>query len=146
MASLEPEIYRVQAYGLPPGYYLKSIKMGAVEATDELDLTGGVTGELTITLEAGTAELNGKVLEKNQKPVSDVQVMVVNARGQTVRSTTTLIDGQYRLTELPPGDYRVFPVIDADISDPATLERLSAAAQTITLARDARETLHLLVR
>lgn len=150
VSSLDPLIYRIQTGGLPKGYYVKSVQMGGVPAPEAatpgaLDLSG-LIGEVIVTLERGTAEVSGKVLDQKQRPASDVQVMVVNAQGEIVRSTTSLIDGQYRIAELPPGTYRFFPVVDADISDPQTLDRLSAAAPKISLAKSARETLNLEVQ
>ena len=145
VASLDPLRYRVQAGGLPKGYYVKSIQVAGVEASEGnsvLDLTGEV-GECVVTLEHGTAEVIGKVLDKKERPASDVQVILVNTRGEIVRGASTLIDGQYRITELPPGTYRLFPVVDADISDPHTLDRLSAAGLKITLTKSAKETRNL---
>ena len=140
IASLDPISYRVQVGGLPKGYYVKSIQVAGVEAREGnsvLDLSGA-TGECVITLERGTAEVSGKVLDKKERPASDVQVLAVNTRGEIVRGTSSLIDGQYRIPDLPPGTYRLFPVVDVDISDPTTLDRLSAAALNITLAKSAR--------
>ena len=146
IASLDPIAYRVQAGGLPKGYYVKSIQVAGVEAGEGLlDLTGEL-GECLVTLERGTAEVIGKVLDKKERPASDVQVLAVNARGEIVRGTTSLIDGQYRIADLPPGTYRLFPVVDADISDPNTLDRLVAAAVKITLAKSARLTHNLEVQ
>ena len=137
VGALDLETYRIVANGLPNGYYVKSIQLGGVDATRELHLTA--PGELVVTLDHGTAEVSGRVLDKKERPASDVQVLLVNAGGEIVRGTTSLIDGQYRITELPPGAYRLFPVIDVDISDPATLDRLIATSPQFTLARSARE-------
>ncbi len=128
---------------MPQG--LKSVQMGGVSSADTLDLTKA-TSEVIVTIEEGMAEVNGKVFEKGEKPLGDVPVYAVNLRGDVVRSTITVIDGQYRLNELPPGEYRIFPVIDADISDPRVLDRLTAAAAKVTLAPGDRETRHLIVR
>ena len=143
-SSLDPVPYRIQAGGLPKGYYIKSIQLGGVEVRDvnSVDLStarAGSAGDCIIRLEYGTAEVSGKVLDKKERPASDVQVIVVDARGEIVRGAGTLIDGQYRITELPPGTYRLFPVVDADISDPNTFDRLSAAGLKITLAKSAHE-------
>ncbi len=143
VASLDRLRYRVQIGGLPKGYYMKSIQVAGVERAESvLDLTGEL-GECLVTLERGTTEVIGKVLDKQERPASDVQVIAVNARGEIVRGASTLIDGQYRIAELPPGTYRIFPVIDADISDPSTLDRLAAAAVKVTLAKSARQTHNL---
>src|SRR5262249_32903036 len=120
-----------------------SFKMGDVESRDELDLTNGAKGDVLVTLEHGAAEVSGKVLDKGERPISDVLVMAVNDQGETIRSAISLIDGAYRLTELPPGAYRIFPVVDADVSDPDTLDRLTAAGKKVTLGKSARETRNL---
>ncbi len=145
IGPLDRDRYRISAQGLPQGYYLKSVQMGGVSSADTLDLTK-TSGDVIVTIEEGMAEVNGKVFEKGEKPLGDVPVYAVNARGDVVRSAITVIDGQYRLNELPPGEYRIFPVIDADISDPRVLDRLTAAAVKVTLAPGDRETRHLIVR
>ncbi len=148
LSPLDPVSYRIQAGGLPKGYYVKSIQLGGVDERDvnSIDLStarAGAVGDCIIRIEYGTAEVIGKVLDKKERPASDVQVIVVDARGEIVRGAGTLIDGQYRITELPPGTYRLFPVVDADISDPHTLDRLAAAGLKITLAKSAHETRNL---
>lgn len=143
VASLEPAVYRLQASGLPKGYYVKSVRRGRVETADTVDLADGAPGDVVVTLEDATGEVSGKVVHPNQQPASDVQVIVVNAAGETVTGTYSLIDGAYRISELPPGAYRIFAVADADISDPATLERLAGSAHRFTLAPTKRETLDL---
>jgi hypothetical protein len=142
---LDPETYRIQAHGLPVGSYVRSIRLGETDVTEALELAPGAEGELAIDLEWGTGEISGKVLHRGGQPASDILVTAVNERGETVRSTISIIDGAYRLTDLPPGTYRVFPVVDADISDPHTLDRLAAAAKEITLAKSAREGRNLLI-
>jgi hypothetical protein len=145
VSSLDPDVYRLQVGGMPAGYYLKSIQMGGVESADSLDLTGE-GGEVTVTLEHGSAEVSGKVLDKEERPVPDIVVMAVNERGETARASWTLIDGAYKITELAPGTYRVFAVIDADISDPETFDRLSAAGKKVTVGKSGRESRNLEVR
>ena len=136
--SLSRDVYRVIATGLPAGYYLQPM--------DTLDLNAAPPDVLVLHLQEGTAEVSGKVMDQAQKPLGDVQVIAVNQQGEIVRGAVTVIDGAYRLPELPPGEYRIFPVIDADLADPATLARLAAAAPKFTLAAAAHETRHLMVR
>lgn len=143
--ALEDESYRLQTVGLPRGYYVKSIRLNGREFAPQA-IQPAEGGELVLTLERGTAELSGRVLYPSEQPASDVQVMVMNAGGEMVRSAVSLIDGQYRMAELPPGTYRVFPVVDADIFDASTLDRLAASATVIPLAKSARESRNLIVR
>ena len=80
-----------------------------------------------------------------QKPAVSTPVLLVNAKNEMARTANTDAQGNYRLTEIPPGDYRVFATVQ-DTSDPDALERLSANAEKVTLARSARETKALEVR
>ncbi len=146
VSPVERGTYRVMAYGLPRGFYLKSVRQGDVTTPDRLDLRQAPADDIVVTLEDGTSEINGKVLTATEKPLGDVQVVAVNAAGEMVRSAITVIDGAYRLAELPPGEYRIFPVIDADLSDPATFERLVGEGAKVTLGAATRETKHLIVR
>ena len=83
---------------------------------------------------------------KDQKPAIAAQVIVLNARHETVRMGQTDAQGHYSIRELPPGDYRVAATADADFSDPDTLDRLATTGEKITLARSAKETRQLEIR
>ena len=146
LANLDKDVYRTSVTGLPAGYYVKSIQLGSFDAKDSLDLTAGVAGELMITLEKGTAEISGQVIGKDQKPATAVQVIVLNARHEMVRTSQTDAQGHYSIRELPPGDYRLAATADPDLSDPDTLDRLATSAEKITLARSAKETRQLELR
>lgn len=144
-ANVGPEVYHVRVQGPPAGYYVKSIQIGSQDATQSLDLTGGVAGELVVNLEKGTAELSGIVIDKDQKAATAMQVVVFNSRNQMVRNTLTDAQGRYNLTELPPGEYKVAADL-IDLYDPDAVDRLAAAGQKVTLTSAARETRNLEVR
>lgn len=146
LANLDKDLYRASVNGLPAGYYVKSMQLGSFDAKDSLDLTAGAAGELIIMLEKGTAEISGQVVGKDQKPAIAAQVIVLNARHETVRIGQTDAQGHYRIRELPPGDYRLATTADPDLSDPDTLDRLATTAEKITLARSAKETRQLELR
>jgi hypothetical protein len=145
VANVNPEVYRVRVQGLPAGYYVKSVRIGSQDAQPSLDLSGGVSGELIVTLEKGTAELSGMVLDKDQKPAIGVQVVILGSRNEIVRNIMTDAQGRYSLTELPPGEYKIAADL-IDLFDPDAVDRLAADSQKITLSSAARETRHLEVR
>gem|GEM_PF-1815336 len=137
--NLEKDIYRPRFNGIPPGYYVKAVQCGNIDAQDELNLSSGLPGELTITLEKGTAELTGRVLTKDQKPAARTYVVLIQGR-QPALSVLTDAQGRYTLKEIPPGDYQLFASTLANYyDDPAEFDRLTQQAQKLTLARSAKE-------
>ena len=118
---------------------------GSFDAKDTLDLTSGLAGELTITLEKGTAELTGRVLDKDQKPVARAYVLLINARQQAY-SAQTDPQGQYTIKEVAPGDYHLIATTTANYYDPDELDRLTRQAEKITLARSGKESRQLELR
>jgi len=143
--NLEKDVYRMQVNGLPAGYYIKSAQLGSIDAKEAVDLSAGAADVLAIALEKGTAELTGQV-KAQDRPAVNAQVLVLNARNETVRSAFTDALGHYSVTELAPGDYRVLALSSQELNDPDTVDRLAPNAVKVTLARSARESRDLEVR
>lgn len=58
------------------------------------------------------ASIHGRVLDKNGKPLADLQMKAINKQGTHSRVEATSPDGLYSFNGLPPGDYTVFVVND----------------------------------
>lgn len=125
------------AAGNPAGYSLKSAVFGGVDALDqplELNGTDALSGGL-VTLSTKTTEVTGLVQDVTGQPLPGVTVIAfagderfwtpLSRRVQGVRPAT---DGRYSFRNLPPGDYRIVAVLDAEPGqwfDPAFLRSLS---------------------
>lgn len=113
--------------GLPPlranlaNTYVKSIRVAGSDVLDggvHLTPTEGMSMEIVIGAHAGVIE---GTVRRGADPASEITVGMlpnaVNARGfRTDMHRTTLTDasGKFRMSGLPPGDYKIFAWEDAD--------------------------------
>jgi hypothetical protein len=125
------------------------VKSSIVNGRDTIDapveIRGGehLTGAV-VTLTDQVTELSGTILDAANKPVPDLTVIVFStdrtfwtSASRRVRAPIRSIDGKFRLTALPPGEYYLAVVTDvhpSDWGDPAYMEQLAAAAIKITIA------------
>ncbi len=107
--------YRVNVFGLPRDYYLKSARVGGQDVLEDgLDLTGGgPPNPLEITISAAGGRIDGAVLTEEQVPFGGASVVLVPEEGRReqrrfYKSATTDQNGAFTLRGIPPGDYKLF--------------------------------------
>jgi hypothetical protein len=89
------------------------------------------------------AEVTGIVTDDKSQPVSDYTLILfpADARYRTpqsrrIQSTRPATDGRYTFRNLPPGEYRVAPVLDPEPGswlDPAFLNELENTSIRLTI-------------
>jgi len=107
-----PSVYQLNL-GAVPGAYLKSIKLGDHPLQDRrIDLTQG-GGQLAIVLASDVAEVDGSVKKADGEPAVRVRVTLVPegdqfGRQELSRFTFSDEKGQFKIANVPPGDYKIF--------------------------------------
>jgi hypothetical protein len=146
-----PDHYDIRTYGLPGGYYVKSVRMGEEEALEAgLNLTRGAA-PITVVLSHGAGEVSGVVQNDKEQPASGATVVLVPAgeRRQRVdfyKSTTTDQYGRYTVKNIDPGDYKLFAWEDVESgawSDPDFLKPLESRGHSVTIRENSRENAQL---
>jgi hypothetical protein len=75
--AVAPQIYPLQIFNLPPGKYVKSIRLGDREINSgEIDLTNGSSAALNIVLSADGGEVDGTVQTASGQPAAAMQVIL----------------------------------------------------------------------
>jgi hypothetical protein len=123
LAGLLPIDYRLNVSSVRTGSYIKSIKLGS------RDISGGkfniAQGSGTLLVEIGVARgrLNGRVDFGIEKPPGGIRVTVapdgpLGDRADLTQSVFTNERGEFQLSNLAPGNYRVLPweQLDADLA------------------------------
>jgi len=104
---LLPSRYSIQVNGLADGVYVKSVHFeGRSIAGDELDLTSGAGGLLEIELSPNAAAVSGIVRGADGEGAAGATVQVC-AGDDTVKYVSADENGAYRVSGLPPGEYRI---------------------------------------
>ena len=144
-----PNKYWMQARNLPEGAYVKSMRYGDQEVSDDsIDLSGGVAGTLQVTLSMAGAQVDGVVQGADDKPVSGATVVLVpdSRRYSLFKEARTGDNGSYSFKGVPPGDYKILAWADIEsgaYQDPDFLKRYESKAEKLSLKESDRKTLSL---
>jgi hypothetical protein len=117
-----PGVYEV-VVARTPGVYLKSVRMGDKQLTDRrIDLTSKPE-PLVVVLGADVGEVEGAVENAAGDPVARARVNVI-AYGDSAnrrdlnRFGFTDEKGEFKIKDVPPGDYKVFAWEDVPVGAP----------------------------
>jgi hypothetical protein len=151
LKGVSPDRYLLQVSGNPPGSFVKRIRLGETDVTEEgLDLTGGVAGSLQVTLGLAGAQVDGVVQGADEKPVTGATVVLVpdSRRYSLFKEARTGDNGSYSFKGVPPGDYKILAWTDIETGvyqDPEFLKRYESKAEKLSLKESDRKTLSLKV-
>jgi hypothetical protein len=144
--GLLPGRYVLRADNLPRGWSLKSASVAGRDISDmPLTLDTADVDGLVLTFTDRPASLSGTVRDAQARHDPNATVLIFPTDGvwsdrgpnpRRFRSARVGRSGEYSATALPPGDYFIVAVNDANASnwqEPAFLQRLSKLATRITL-------------
>jgi hypothetical protein len=130
IGDARPDLYRAQLRGLPPDYFLKSVKLGSEEGLQHgIYLRSGGVAQVEITVSPKGARVEGTVLGEDGKPAAGALIVLVpeperRKMWHLFKSEISEADGTFAVRGIAPGKYRVFAWKDADLGawmDPAFL-------------------------
>jgi hypothetical protein len=143
--NVGPGHYRLALGGMP-GWSLASAKSAGRDTLDEpLDVTGGVDIDgIVAAITDQPTEISGTVTDAAGRPSPEFTALVFPADRAfwltSPRRTSGLVkiasDGKFRVEGLPPGDYLLAVIVDADpqqLNDRAFLEQIATGAIAIHL-------------
>ncbi len=145
----------------PQGWWLKSVRIGAVNAAEEpaeFGLPEDSRDDVEIVLSATGATMTGRAGNGAATPAEPYTVIALAADrdawfpgSSRVKTTTSTSDGSFVLPGVPPGDYLVAAIELSGIEpnaagalEPAALAALASSAQRVTAGE--RETVRLDLR
>jgi hypothetical protein len=154
MQHVAPGVFGVNVFGLPDGFYVKSIKSGTIDVqTAGLDLTRGAAQALDILVSPNAGSMSGTVQNPNTgQPAPGAQVVLVpqekerRDQQQWFRNTTTDQNGSYSLKSIPPGEYKAFAWEDIEFgayTDPDFLKPFESKGEAVTIGESDRKSLTL---
>lgn len=135
----------------PAGFYLREIRYSGQTQPDDAFVVDPAASSQTLelVLDNKPSAITG-VVEDNDNPVNQPYVVAVKWPASLDMAPKHRIsgsaDGKFRIAGLPPGEYRVLAVSDANkdkLSEPGVLERLLPYAEKVTLDRGAAQDVHL---
>jgi len=115
IANVPAGKYRVVVSPLPDNGYVKTVQLdGATAINGVLDLSRGAHGSrVKILASAGAAQISGRVLDKDGKPITDSLTVLLlmtdpNVRDEDAMTRVSGSDGSYSKKGIRPGKYRIF--------------------------------------
>jgi hypothetical protein len=112
--NVMPGRYLVGAETLPPGTYVKSVRLGDRDVTKTaFDLTAGDAATLHIVLSPNAGDIAAVAHDPDGLPHPGVNMSLwtpgIPAEGAPdfTRLSYAGVNGQFKFTNLPPGDYRI---------------------------------------
>ena len=125
--------YALRLTGLPPDRYVKTIRVGGIEASSATIGTGSrVSIEVEVAEPAGSLE--GLTVDRLGQRTPASQVLVWREGSSQPRIVLSDGLGEWRLTGLSPGEYRLLAVesLEGD-TDPAWLLRQESLSELVTI-------------
>lgn len=150
-----PEAYLVNVLGLRENLYLKTVKFGEADVTENgLDFSQGVTpGELTVVLKAAGGQVEGVVQDDKQQNAAGATVVLVpegskRSHSWLYRTATTDKNGHYTLRGVAPGEYKLFAweQVEPDAyQDPDFLKPFESRGETVSVDENSHENKQLTI-
>ena len=146
-----PGLYRLTGSAGASGWTIESAVLGGLETLDfPLDIRSSqnLSGGL-IAFTDRQASLAGAVTNDQGQPVSDYTLVLYPSdqrywlpQSRRIRSARPATDGTFFFGSVPPGDYRLAPVLDPEPGawfDPAFLQQLDGAALRVSIGDGERK-------
>ncbi len=146
--NINADNYTLNLRGLPPNFYMKSMRMGDVDALERgLDLTHGPAGSLDVVISPNGGQVEGTVADSKGQMSSGATVVLVPDAPRREQSGLYQIagtdqSGHFNLQGIAPGDYKLFAWEDADSDsyrDPEFVKQFENAGEAVAIREGGRE-------
>ncbi|HEX4999376.1 MAG TPA: hypothetical protein VFY29_14205 [Terriglobia bacterium] len=135
----------------PINVYLKESRFQGADALDSpLRISGPATGTLDLVVGFGSGQISGVVADSRFQPAPVTQVVLVPARSRSrtelFKTATTDENGRFTITNIAPGDYRVFSweaVEPYGWFDPDLLAASEAGGQAVQISEGSAASIEL---
>lgn len=147
ITGVTPGRYRITASGAMQGWTLASAVVSGEDTLDvpfEVKPNEHVSGAV-LTFTDRPTELTGTIVNERAQPAADYTIVVFPAEphfwtpgSRRISSQRPGTDGRFTFRNLPPGEYRIAPILDPDPGswyDPALLQQLENSALRVPLGQ-----------
>ena len=142
--------YRIRLAGLPSGYY---VRPEADETASAIVVSHGQATAAEVHLDHGAGQIQGVIYEDSDRQIPAVSARVIllpdsGRRGESdgYRMVTTDRTGRFMITSVPPGEYSLLALEDADreaFGDPDLMREYQDALHAVRVETGATLDLQL---
>jgi hypothetical protein len=125
-AQLPPGQYRVTSTGLPPGFSIKSMTLGAADLlTQPMTVTSGDTATITVTLSVASppprVSVSGRVTADDATRARVIRVTMTSPAAAEPLTTIVDSDGSFEFSKVIPGSYTALAFAATSLSPPLSV-------------------------
>jgi uncharacterized protein (DUF2141 family) len=158
IAGIIPGRYALRFTLLPPGVFISSMRVAGRDATDQAIDVGPSEDvrEVKVRMTDVGSAIVGRLLDASGQPTPDYLVVVFPvdekywlSGTRRIRTTRPGSDGQYVFRSLPPGEYRLAALTDAEPDEwsaPSFLRKIGPSSVAVTIAEGETKTLDVRIR
>lgn len=112
--GVRPGEFLMSVLGTAPGFYLKSARYGSEDVLHApIRFSSSASGVVELTFRAGAGQVSGTVTDSKSQPVPGIQTILIpeqslRNRQELYRTTVTDQNGRFTLSNIPPGNYKLF--------------------------------------
>ncbi|MBL8178765.1 MAG: carboxypeptidase regulatory-like domain-containing protein [Bryobacterales bacterium] len=149
IANATAETYNVRVMGMPPEFFVKSVRMGDIDVMENgLTVSGTPVSGVDVVISPKGAEVSGTVTDKDGKLLAAAAVVLhplsakPSRQAELQRMASADQNGAFRFRGLPPGEYRLYAfegIEGGEAGDADLLKEHEAKAVTLSLKEGARE-------
>lgn len=145
--NIQPGDYRATITPMPPNTYIKSVRLGQTDVSSGVSISGPVSDSLEILLSTKGGQIDGTIVDRDQKPMRGVLAILIPDRQRDRRDLykfgTSDQNGQFTMRTVAPGDYKLFAWEDLEpgaYNDPDFVGKYEALATPVKVSESARMT------
>jgi hypothetical protein len=142
--------YKFGIAGLPASFYVEKAELNGVDMlSDAVTFSSSSSGILNVALQRGTGAIRGAVTDAQSRAAIGVEVVLVPEQRQRIDLFKTAItdkNGRFTITEVPPGNYRLFSWEAIDrygYYDPDVLRRDEARGTAVRVSPSSNDSVDM---
>jgi len=153
--NIGQDAYDINVFGLPEGFFLKSIRLGEQDVTEiGVDFTQGVSSEqLTVVLNPNGGQVEGAVQNAKGDPAAGATVTLIpdpehRSISWLYKLANTDQNGHFTIKGVRPGEYKIYAWEDLEPGaqqDPDFIKPHESAGGAVSVKESSHETVQLKV-
>lgn len=149
-----PDRYNVMVFGLPEGFYVKSVRSGETDVLlSGYDATNGAPGPLSVVLSPNAGQVSGTVQNPaTQQPAPGASVVLIPQEKERrdvfnfYKTSTTDQFGNFTIKTVTPGEYKVFAWEDLELGaymDPEFVKSVESTSEAVSVKESGKPAVQL---
>jgi hypothetical protein len=155
LLNVSQDPYDLNVFGLPEGFYLKSVRLGQQDVTETgVDFTQGISAEqFTVVINPNGGQVDGAVQNAKGDPAIGATVTLIpDAEHRSIswmyKTANTDQNGHFTFKGVRPGEYKAYAWEDIEQGaqqDPDFVKPHESAGEAVSVKQSSHETVQLKV-